>query len=331
MDPLPDMDPRAFAERAFAELAVVERDGFAESRHFGVMVGLAPDGAVAFALGDPATAILPRSAVKPWQALACVRAGLQLRPELIAVAVGSHQGEDRHVAAVREILAGAGLTESDLGCVPDWPLDETTRDRLIAGGQRRTPIRMNCSGKHAAMLATCVLHGWDISRYLDPRHPLQELVRGEVEAAIGHPVSHVTVDGCGAPLFGVSVLGLARAAQRMVTAEPGSTERLIADAMRSHPFYVGGTGNPNTELMVRMPGALAKGGAEGVIVAAGPQGQAVALKVIDGAQRATTPLALAGLGALGVDIGEAGELCDVPVRGGGRRVGSIRVTAALPS
>src|SRR3954454_3127319 len=139
-------------EYPYAELAVVERNGFAESRHLGTLVGLAADGGVALRLGDPDAAILPRSSTKPWQALACRRAGLHLPTEGTALSAGSHAGEDRHVAAVRQILAGAGLDESALGCPPDWPEDEPTRERLIIAGQAPSRVRMNCSGKHAAML-----------------------------------------------------------------------------------------------------------------------------------------------------------------------------------
>lgn len=312
-----------------AELAVVERSGFAESRHFGTLVGLDPDGATALCLGDPLTAILPRSSVKPWQAVACYEAGLRLSTAQTAISAGSHTGEDAHVDTVRQILADAGLDESALGCPADWPEDEPTRNRLIAAGQARTPIRMGCSGKHAAMLAACAHNGWDITRYLQPAHPLQQRVRAAIERETGAAITHVAVDGCGAPNFGTTVLGLARAGQRLVTAPAGSAEREIADAMRAEPFYVGGTGHVNTEFMRRVPGALCKGGAEGVIVAAAATGQAIAMKIVDGSPRATTLVALAALTALGVDTSAAGDLGAQVVLGGGRPVGRIRRGADL--
>ncbi|MFG1922408.1 asparaginase [Cryptosporangium sp. NPDC048952] len=310
-----------------AELAVVERDGFAESHHFGTLVALAADGSVAFAAGDPAAPILPRSSVKPWQAVTCHASGLVLDDAGTAISAGSHTGEDAHAVLAREILVSAGLTEDALGCPPDWPEDRATLHGLIAGGGVATPIRMNCSGKHAAMLATCVVNGWDTASYLSPEHPLQQRVRATVEAATGAPVTHVTTDGCGAPLFGTSVHGLALAASRLVVSPVGSPERTVADAMRAQPFYVGGTGQVNTVLMQRVPGVLAKGGAEGVLVAAAPDGRAVAMKVFDGSPRATTLLAVAALGFLGVDMSGAGELASVPVFGGGRPVGRIRLGA----
>lgn len=316
-------------ESAPGELAVVERSGFAESRHLGTLAGLAADGSLAVAVGDPDAPVLPRSSVKPWQAVACRLAGLRLAEAPTALSAGSHTGQDAHVTLVRQVLADAGLSESALGCPPDWPIDEATRAALVAGGAKRARVRMNCSGKHAAMLAACAGNGWDVTAYLDPAHPLQRIVRDTVEDATGVPVTHVGVDGCGAPLYGSTVHGLARAAHRLVGAAPGSDERAVADAMRAQPFYVGGSGHDNTELMRRVPGVLCKGGAEGVLIAAAATGQAVAVKVADGAQRATTMLALAVLAALGADVSAAGDLADVEVLGGGRPVGRIRLGADL--
>jgi L-asparaginase II len=317
------------SDLALAELAVVERDGFAESRHYGTLVALEASGRVAFSAGDPDAPILPRSSVKPWQAVACRAVGLSLDAAGTAISAGSHTGEDAHVSRVLSILASAGMDESALQCPADWPEDEPTRIRLIEAGSSRTPVRMNCSGKHAAMLAACVHNRWSTADYLSFDHPMQVAVRNAIEVASGGAVTHVTTDGCGAPLFGTTVYGLASAAARLVTAAPGSPERVVADAMRAEPFYVGGTGHQNTELMRRVPGVVAKGGAEGVLVAAAADGASVAMKVIDGSPRATTLLAVAALAALGVDTAGAGDLASVPVLGGGRPIGLIRPGAAL--
>jgi len=310
---------------ALAELAVVDRGGFGESRHYGSLVALAADGTVALSLGMPETSILPRSSVKPWQAITCIQSGISLSGEQTAVAAGSHTGQDPHVRVVSSILADAGLSETDLGCPPDWPEDESARNDLIRRGQHRAPIRMNCSGKHAAMLAACVHNSWDVDSYLAADHPLQRRIRETLEHATGNEVLHVTVDGCGAPLFATTILGLARAGRAMVVGPRTPSEHAVADAMRAHPYFVGGSGHPNTEVMRRLPGTLCKGGAEGVIVAAAASGQAVAIKVIDGAPRATTMLALAGLAAVGVDTAPAGDLTRVEILGGGRAVGEIRL------
>jgi len=308
-----------------AELAVVERSGFVESRHYGTLVGLAADGTVAISLGEPSATILPRSTTKPWQAVGCRAAGLMLSTTGTALSAGSHTGEDRHVAEIRSILAEAELSEEDLRCVPDWPEDEATRRQLIREGEGPSRVRMNCSGKHAAMLACSVHNGWPIEDYLSTDHPVQKSIRARLEESAG-PVAHVAVDGCGAPLFSTTVGGLARAARSLVLAEPGSPERVVADAMRAEPEFVGGRGHQNSRFMQLVPGTVCKGGAEGVLMAAAATGEAVAMKVIDGNPRATTILALAVLGALGVDVSAAESLrrSEAQVLGGGKLVGEIR-------
>jgi len=308
---------------ALAELAVVTRSGVDESRHLGRLVALDAEGRVVAALGSRLGQVLPRSTTKPLQALACLRAGADLSGEELAIAAGSHTGTDAHVAVVRRILARAGLDDDALGCPVDLPEDEATRERLIRDGEPRSRVRMNCSGKHAALLLACVAAGWDTAGYLDPGHPLQQLVREVVAEATGTPVEHTAVDGCGAPLFSTTVEGLARSFRHLVTAPEGSPERRVADAMREHPFFVGGEDHANSDAMLRVPGLLAKGGAEGVIGMAAATGESVAMKVVDGNPRATTLVALSVLGALGVDVSRAGSLVDLPVLGGGVRVGEI--------
>ncbi|MFD0686277.1 asparaginase [Actinomadura fibrosa] len=306
-------------------LAEVVRNGFVESRHYGSVAGLAPDGTLAHARGHVRETVLPRSTTKPFQAAACLAAGAPLTGERLAIAAGSHTGEDVHVKTVEAILADAGLHGGALRCPPDWPEDEATRAALVRAGEGPSRERMNCSGKHAAMLAACVANGWETGTYLDPGHPLQQGVRTTLGDAAGEMPSPVAVDGCGAPLFGLTLTGLARAAQTLVRAQDGPC-RAVADAMRAHPEYVGGTGHANTEFMRALPGSVAKGGAEGVFIAATREGHAVAVKVVDGSPRATTAIALAALAALGAETAPAAALGTVPVLGGGRRVGEIRTT-----
>lgn len=310
----------------YAELAYAERNGFVESRHFGSLVVLGPGGDTVAKLGSPDAVVLPRSSVKPIQALACLRAGARLSGPSLAIGAGSHTGQDEHVATVRQVLADIGLTEDDLGCPPDVPEHGETRRRLIREGEPPARIRMNCSGKHAAMLAACVASDWPTKTYLDPQHPLQREIAALLAERAGESIGHVAVDGCGAPLFGVSLTGLARAIRSLVADNPGSDGRRVADAMRENPFYVAGTGHANTVVMQRIPGVLCKGGAEGVLVAATASGSAIAVKVIDGSSRATTVIALAALSALGEKTGSATDLMKVQVLGGGQPVGAIRAS-----
>ncbi|KAB2341032.1 asparaginase [Actinomadura rudentiformis] len=311
-------------------LAEVVRNGFVESVHYGSVSGLAPDGSLAHARGDVHGTVLPRSTTKPFQALACLTADAPLTGDRLAIAAGSHTGEDFHVKTVAAILADAGLGFDALQCPATPPEDERTRAALIRDGEPdESRERMNCSGKHAAMLAACVVNDWPVETYLDPNHPLQQGVRTTMADAAGERPAPVAVDGCGAPLFGLTLTGLARAAQSLVLAKNGPY-RAVADAMREYPEYVGGTGHLNTELMKALPGSVVKGGAEGVLIAATAEGHAVAVKVIDGSPRATTAIAVHALAALGAAVTPAAaELAAVPILGGGRVVGEIRTTESV--
>jgi L-asparaginase II len=306
-------------------LAEVIRSDFVESRHRGAVAGLAANGDIAIQNGDTGTPVFPRSSNKPLQAVAMLRYGLDLTGELLSLAAASHAGEDFHVDGVRKILSSAGLTEEDLRCPASLPLDEPTAHRLIAAGQGKTRIRMNCSGKHAAMLATSVRNGWPVIGYLDPAHPLQVRIKETVAELAGEPVTATGVDGCGAPLFAFSLHGLARSFRTLVLAEPGTPEREVADAMRAYPAWMSGTTRPDRLLMDAVPGTLAKGGAEGVQAFALPvPGGAIAgaVKIDDGAQRASFPVAVALLRALGATV--PGDLGTVPVTGGDAVVGEVR-------
>ncbi|MDQ1748514.1 MAG: hypothetical protein QOD07_2777 [Frankiaceae bacterium] len=281
----------------------VTRNGFVESTHRGAVVVLDPSGRALFACGGVDAPMYPRSSLKPLQALGLLDAGWSPPDdECLALAAASHSGEPRHLEVVRRILAAAGLDESALDNTPD-------PDR----------IRQNCSGKHAAMLATCVAAGWPTAGYRDPAHPVQLAIRATVERLCAEQVAHVAVDGCGAPLFAVSLTGLARGFATTLGTP-------VAAAMRAHPDLVGGTGRDVTGLMSAVPGLVAKDGAEGVYAAVTGDGGAVAVKVYDGAARARLPLLLHGLAVLGVDVQPLAELVP-PVLGHGEPVGVVRVAA----
>ncbi len=298
-------------------VAEVVRSGFTESRHRGAVAGLAADGTQVISVGNTAVPFFPRSANKPLQATAMLHAGLDLDGELLALAAASHSGEDFHVEGVRKILSGAGLTEDDLRCPPSWPLDPETARRVIARGEDSSRIRMNCSGKHAAMLATCVLNGWPTRGYLAPEHPLQQAIRRTVEELAGQQIPVTGVDGCGAPLFALTLTGLARAFRVLVRAAPGTPGRRVADAMRAHPEWTSGTSRDERRLMDAVPGLLVKGGAEGVDAFALADANGVragAVKIEDGAHRARTPVTVAALRLLGAVVPD--ELATIPVIGG---------------
>lgn len=302
-------------------VAEVVRSGLVESRHRGVVVRVGPDGEPVWSVGDPATVVFPRSANKPFQATGMVRAGLDLEPRLLALAAASHSGEAYHQDGVREILALAGLDESALQTPPSYPLDPKEHAAVLRAGGGRAPILMDCSGKHAAMLLTCVTRGWSTTDYLDPEHPLQREITATFTDLVGVP-DVVGVDGCGAPLLATSLVRLARGVGRLVQAPRGSAEARVASAMIEHPEQVSGTRRPELALVRALPGLLAKSGAESVVVVGLPDGSALAAKIEDGGERPLFVVLHRALELAGLD---ADLLRDRPaVLGGGVRVGEVR-------
>ncbi|GAA0814793.1 asparaginase [Spirilliplanes yamanashiensis] len=298
-------------------LAHVVRSGFVESAHRGAVVVLDATGRVVAAAGDADAPVFPRSSNKPLQAVGMLRAGLDLPPDDLAIACASHWGEPMHLDRVRSILARAGVGESALRCPPDLPLHDTARADLLRAGGTATPIHMNCSGKHAAMLATCALHGWPADDYRHPGHPLQRAITATFADLTGAPPPAIGVDGCGAPVLATSLTSLARAFQHLVDAPDGPSRR-VADAMRAHPTLTSGTGTDDAWLMAAVPGLLSKGGAEGVWAFAVPGTGAVAFKIEDGAMRPRRVIAAAALRRLGIEVDGT-----TVVLGGGHPVGEV--------
>jgi L-asparaginase II len=312
-----------------AVIAELVRAGFVEGRHYGSVVALDASGEVTYARGDVTSPVLPRSANKPVQALGMVRAGLDLPEDLLALACASHSGESFHVEGVRRILAGAGLDESALANPPGWPLEDAVKDALVRAGGAPGVLTMNCSGKHAAMLATCVTNRWPTAGYLDPTHPLQQRIAQTFAELTGEPVKVSTIDGCGAPLLSSSLTGLARAFTTLATSDRREEAR-VAGAIRSHPEFVSGTARDERALIKAVPGAIAKAGAEAVYAVALPDGRSFAVKVDDGGIRAR-PVVMAALLELlgvtdepGVDTEAVRRTGRVPVLGGDQVIGEVR-------
>jgi len=314
----------------FVELAVTTRSGHDESVHYGAVVGLAPDGSVEFALGDPGAIVFPRSSTKPIQATAMVASGLDVPPHLLALVCASHDGRPEHLRAATDILVRAGLTEHDLKNTADYPLDPDAHEAVVRAGGAKTPLQMNCSGKHSGMLATCVHNGWDRETYLHEDHPLQQRITEMVPELAGEDATYIGIDGCGAPAHALSLVGLARAFRAVAIAPEGVPAARVAHAMRTHPEMVGGPTRDITLLIQGIPGLFGKDGAEGVFAIAMPDGRAIALKISDGANRARPPVMKFALQQLGIDISNVdARAFESPIMGHGSVVGSVRVTAQL--
>ncbi len=312
----------------FVPVAITTRSGMDESVHFGAVVGLGPSGEIEFAVGDPNAIIYPRSANKPMQAVAMVRAGLSLPPELLALTCASHDGTPMHIAGVQRILGAAGLGPEALGNTAGLPLDPAAAEAVIRAGGERSPLLMTCSGKHSSMLLTCVHNGWaHDSSYLDVDHPLQVALTNGIDELCDEPHAHIGVDGCGAPAHAMSLAGLARAYRTIAIGGAGVAGDEVYRAMTSHPEMVGGDTCQATPIMQHIPGLIAKDGADGVFGAALPDGRAVALKISDGADRARPAVLLAALQALGIDTTAVAALVEERIMGHGRQVGSVRAIA----
>ncbi len=298
-------------------LAELTRNGLVESIHTGHLIMLNADGSVYKTKGSVDMPIFPRSSVKCMQASAMVRNGLKLEPRLLALVEASHSGAAMHQEGVLEILASVGLSESDLQCAFDKPLGDA--ERIAWGEKAATQLAMNCSGKHAGMLATCVANGWDIKTYLNADHPLQVAVLAEIENLAGAKVSNKTFDGCGAPLFALTTRELANAIRNItVSKDPVHVE--VMNAARSHPEMVAGEGRLTTRTMKSVPGLFMKEGAEAVEVASMSDGRTLVFKISDGSWRAFGAIMHAALLEWGITTKEE----EFNVYGGANIVGGMR-------
>lgn len=319
-----------------AELAVVQRSGFVESRHIGAAAMVGPQGQLLEALGSVTAPVFPRSALKPFQAIASMKGGAPLFGAEVALAAGSHTGSFEHMRTAAGMLESAELTPDDLQCPAAYPQDRQARTYLLAHDKPPQALAMNCSGKHAAFLWACAASGWDTATYLDPQHPLQRLVLEVIEEFTDEAPAAVGTDGCGAPVAAVTLEGMARgyarlgAAIRNITADARAAT--LATAMVDYPEMVQGHGTANTVVSEELD-LIAKFGAEGILCLGTPAGAGVAVKVLDGSTRAATLVGLTLLvrhGFLEQAAVEAVlEKVQDPVLGGGQPVGAIGLGAAF--
>jgi len=304
-----------------APIAVAARSGLEESIHHGAGVAIDATGTIRASIGDPDLVVYPRSCLKPMQAHAMLGAGLELDDRQLAVACASHDGSPDHLDAVRSILGRYDLAESDLQNTPSRPSGAVARAAARTAGIEPSSLQQNCSGKHAAMLATCRINGWSIDDYLDGRHPLQVAITQGIES-LGAVVDHVGTDGCGAPTHAFSLRELAAAFARL--AAPGSA---VSSAMTTHATLVGGPTRDVTLWMHAVPTLIAKEGAAGVMAAGLADGRAVAFKVADGSDSCRQAVVVEALRGAGVEFdataARTAETVAVPVLGHGHPVGRI--------
>ena len=305
--------------RAGEILLEVVRNEMVESIHNGHLLILDSAGNDLLKLGDVDELIYPRSAVKSLQASAMLRAGLKLKGSQLALACASHAGSQAHLDAALSILHGVGLDASALRNTPDKPLDP--KERAAWGDRAPTSLAANCSGKHSAMVATCVANSWDLEGYKKPEHPLQRAIASEFEKLSGVKITKVGVDGCGAALFAISLRALAHAVRNLMLSQE-SIHQEVVNACRNNPIMVSGIGRLPTLLMQKVPGLFVKDGAEGVMIMSTPKGEVIVWKMSDGSQRGNGPLSIATLSHLGITL----DLEPEYVMGDGQVVGEIRAS-----
>jgi len=280
------------------------------------------DGTIRASIGDIDAPMYPRSSIKSFQAAAMVRNGLKLTPRQLAIVCASHSGSSAHFEVIEAILHDAGLTVADLQNSADLPYGRA--ERLAWGTNPPTQLAQGCSGKHAGMLATCVVNGWDTKNYLDPEHPLQIAIRQEIQSLIGESVISTTIDGCGAPLFAITTRNFALGAHKL-RLSPDPVHQEIVEACLANPDMVAGIGRLTTTLMAQIPGLFIKDGAEAVELLSLSDGRACVFKISDGNDRAFPVIVQAILRAWNIEA----QIEPVLIKGGSRVTGEIRVSRSL--
>jgi L-asparaginase II len=284
---------------------LVRRGSVVEAVHQAYAVAV-QDGAVVAEVGDGGLVTFIRSAAKPLQALPLARAREDLDGRDLAIASSSHLADPAQLEAVRALLEKAPADPEELECGPvDDPAER---------------LRHNCSGKHAGMLALCRAHGWPSRGYRLADHPVQQAALAEVAAAADVQAEEIptAVDGCGVVTFALPLERMAFAFSRLEQLDAGPR---VTAAMRTYPDLIRGPRGADSMLMRARPGWAAKGGAEGLVCAAGPGGLGLALKVIDGNGRAVGPALAAFLTVLGYSVD---QLAAAPVHNSrGEEVGEV--------
>jgi L-asparaginase II len=268
-------------------LAKVTRGDLVESLHLGHLIVLNADSSTYLSKGSPELPIYPRSAIKSLQAAAMLKAGLKVEENELAIICASHSGSHSHIELVTKMLTLRGISTSQLKNAVDKPLGE--KEKISWGDKPPSQLAQNCSGKHAGMLIACQQNGWDMNTYLDRNHPLQVAIKTEIEVLSGEKVSATSVDGCGAPLFAISLIGLAKAISNLVKSKENLYKQIVTACIK-YPELVAGDGRLTTRMMRAVPGLFMKEGAEGVQVCALIDGRVIAIKIIDGSWRPVAPI-----------------------------------------
>ncbi|MEA3327458.1 MAG: asparaginase [Chloroflexota bacterium] len=303
-------------------LVEVSRGDIVESVHYGAFCIVDSRGKEIASEGNPELMTYPRSSMKPFQALPFIERGgdsaFNFTGQEIAIMCASHAGTDLHTAVIKKMHEKIGISEADLACGASWPHDAQTRLMMKMAGEKPSPLRHNCSGKHTGMLAHACLRGLDKENYLDPNHPVQVTIRQVLGEMVGLAPDEMPlgIDGCSAPVYGIPLRAMAQAVASLadpIKLDPVRREACnkITMAMMNNPVMIAGEGMFDTELMTRLSGKVfSKGGAEGYqivgimpgVIEEGSPGIGIAVKIADGdhKSRARSCVILTILSTLGV-------------------------------
>lgn len=347
------------ADEQPAVLIEVTRGTMVEARHCGFIAVMNADGELLASAGNVAARTWYRSAAKPFQTIPLIASGaadyFQLTDQELAVITGSHSGEDIHLDAVASVLDKIGLSEAALQCGAHAPFDEAAAKQLRQANLQPRPLHNNCSGKHAGMLALARYLKAPIENYLDPQHPVQQQIRVVLARFADVPLDEIAVaiDGCSAPVFGLSLAAMARSYAQLVGWEQtdiadderlSSAARRVVKAMREFPEMIGGEHKRLDTDLMRVAGGeiIAKVGAEGVQLIGVlpseryPQGLGIAIKIADGdIRRARDPVVIEALRQLGLlndeQVAALARYRGAPVFNHRRlEVGAVRPCFTLP-
>jgi L-asparaginase II len=245
-----------------------------------------------------------------------LKSGLIVKDDELAIISASHSGSRNHIDLVTKMLTSRDISISQLKNAVDKPLGE--KEKFSWGDKAPSQLAQNCSGKHAGMLITCQQNGWDMKSYLDLDHPLQVAIKNEIEELSGEKVSAVSLDGCGAPLFAITLIGLAKAISNLVKSNENPYQQIVSACMK-YPELVAGEARLTTRMMRAVPGLFMKEGAEGVQVCALRDGRVIAIKIIDGSWRPVAPIIMEIFKRWGVAMPDE----SVKIYGGASVVGAV--------
>jgi L-asparaginase II len=293
-------------------LTKVYRGNAVESIHFGSVAVVDYRGKLIYSVGDPNFVTFLRSSAKPFQAIPVVEWGVAeafgFTQQEIAIISGSHNGEKKHVKVVQSILKKIGLNKNFMQCGTHVP-HYYTASGITPPKKKFSPLEHNCSGKHAGMLAICVYKGWNLKNYLDPRHPVQRLDLKMISELCEYPEKRIKIgiENCGAPTFALPLKNMAVGFSKLVTfrSKDKTTSQalqVVADSMWKYPEMVSGRKRLDYELAVASKGSiLSKGGAEALHCAAVlDKSWGLAVKIMDGSQRAIVPTSIEVYRQLGI-------------------------------